>query len=184
MRKLGGFGFVLVFCLLAYVAVACGETRVDSTDSRETSGEGGGGGTGTSAGASATGGSGGASTSGSGGAAGASGNRGGGDRSVPGSSSYWQFGTPSGDSGFAVAVDASGNVYVAGSTNGDLGGPNAGLSDGFARKYDPFGTPLWTQQFGTSSGDRISASAADASGNLYVVGETDGALDGTSVRGP
>lgn len=78
-------------------------------------------------------------------------------------------------------MDASGNVYVAGSTNGGLSGPNAGLSDGFARKYESDGTPEWTQQFGTSSDDRINAAAADASGNLYVAGQTDGSLDGTSA---
>jgi hypothetical protein len=168
-------------------------------------GEGGGGGTGGGAGASGKGGSGGASasggsenagagnaagsgeaggageggTDGSGGTPGASG--GGQVGLVPGSSSYWQFGTPSLDSGVAVAVDASGNVYVAGSTNGDLGGANAGLSDGFARKYEPDGTPSWTQQFGTASDDRINAAAVDASGNLYVAGQTDGSLDGTSA---
>ena len=157
MRRLGGSGFALVSCLLAHVAVACGESRLDSNAPTASAG------------------------AGSGGAAGASGRGGGDNGSVPGASSYWQFGTPSLDSGVAVAVDASGNVYVAGSTYGDLGGLNAGLTDGFARKYDPFGTPLWTQQFGTPLADRINAGAADASGNLYVVGETDGALEGTSM---
>lgn len=76
-------------------------------------------------------------------------------------------------------MDANGNVYLAGTTYGDLGGPNAGLSDGCARKHDPSGTPLWTQQFGTSVADRVNAGAVDASGNFYVVGETDEV--GTSV---
>jgi hypothetical protein len=136
-----------------------------------TSGEGGGGGAGN-----ATGGD------GAGGAGEAGGTDGGGgqDSVVPGSRSFWQFGTPALDSG-GVAVDASGNFYVAGTTDGDLGGPSAGLSDGFARKYDSGGTPQWTLQFGTSSADRVYAAAADASGNLYVAGQTDGILDGTSA---
>jgi len=105
----------------------------------------------------------------------------GGSSNTPGASSYWQLGTTSIDGGVAIAVDADGNVYVAGSTSGDLGGANAGLSDGFARKYATDGTPVWTRQFGTSADDRVYGAAVDASGNLYVAGQTDGAVDGTSA---
>ena len=48
-----------------------------------------------------------------------------------------QFGTVSGDYSESVATDASGNVYVSGSTFGDLYGDNAGGSDIFVRRIVP-----------------------------------------------
>jgi len=46
-------------------------------------------------------------------------------------------------SGLSTATDASGNVYVAGSTNGGLDGNTPkGLSDAFLIKYDASGDRL------------------------------------------
>jgi hypothetical protein len=60
-----------------------------------------------------------------------------------------QLGTPGADYGTAVAVDGSGNAYIAGHTQGSLGGPSAGGLDLVLAKYDASGAPLWTRQFGT-----------------------------------
>jgi len=46
-----------------------------------------------------------------------------------------QIGTSGSDKSFGVAVDASGNAYISGFTQGDLGGPNAGSYDAFLVKY-------------------------------------------------
>jgi hypothetical protein len=80
-----------------------------------------------------------------------------------------------------VAVDSSGNVYVAGRTNGAVGGANAGEGDAFIRKLDAHGSILWTRQFGTSGEDYASGVGVDNSGNVYVTGSTYGVLQGTSA---
>src|SRR5216117_1699403 len=58
----------------------------------------------------------------------------------------------------SLAVDSSGNVYLAG--------------DAFLRKYDSGGNELWTRQFGTSSFDAAYSVAVDNNGNIFVAGQT------------
>ena len=94
-----------------------------------------------------------------------------------------QFGSggPARDS--AQAVDANGNVYVAGQTDGTLPGQTrAGSDDAFVRKYDSAGTELWTRQFGTSRLDGARGVSVDSSG-VYVAGFTNGTLPGQSSAG-
>ena len=84
-----------------------------------------------------------------------------------------------------VAVDASGSIYVAGTTEGTLPGQNnaPGAGDAFLRKYDANGTELWTRQFGTPKFDDALAVAVDASGSIYVAGRTFGAFPGQNYAG-
>jgi hypothetical protein len=83
-----------------------------------------------------------------------------------------------------VAVDASGNVYVAGFTAGGLdGNTNAGDLDFFLVKYSPAGERLWTRQFGTARLDIANGVAVNASGNVYLAGRTGGGLDGNQNAG-
>ncbi|MBW6454623.1 MAG: SBBP repeat-containing protein [Trueperaceae bacterium] len=96
-----------------------------------------------------------------------------------------QFGTAASDLGRGVAGDAAGNVLVTGSTFGELSpGPDLGCDDAFLRKYDATGNLLWTRQFGTPATDRAWSVAADASGNLVVVGFTYGSFAATLVGDP
>jgi hypothetical protein len=94
-----------------------------------------------------------------------------------------QFGSIDADRANGVAVDASGNVIVAGAAEGPMPGQtNVGSWDAFVRKYSPAGVELWTHQFGSPAPDAALAVAADASGNIFVAGNTDGAMpDQTSA---
>ncbi|HUZ02182.1 MAG TPA: SBBP repeat-containing protein, partial [Thermomicrobiaceae bacterium] len=54
----------------------------------------------------------------------------------------------------AIAEDAGGSVYVAGTTWGALPGQTtAGGSDAFVRAHDAHGNVRWSRQFGTSGHD-------------------------------
>ena len=84
----------------------------------------------------------------------------------------------------AVAVDATGNVIAAGHVQGALPGQtHAGVDDAYVRKFSPAGTELRIRQFGSSAAEQAFGVAADASGNIIVVGGTDGALPGPTNAG-
>jgi hypothetical protein len=92
-----------------------------------------------------------------------------------------QFGTSDGELAWHVAVDAAGQVLVAGFTFGSLeAAANAGEADAFVRKFDAAGGEIWTRQFGTSSRDEAVGVAVDAAGFVLVAGYTDGPLEGTN----
>jgi len=94
-----------------------------------------------------------------------------------------QFGAAGPAFEFASAVDADGNIYVTGLTDGTLPGQTSvGEVDAFVRKYDAEGNELWTRQFGTSSFDVAFGVAADA-GGVYVAGRTFGTLPGQTSAG-
>jgi hypothetical protein len=92
-----------------------------------------------------------------------------------------QLGSAANDWGLAVAVDAAGNAFVAGQTEGGVDGPSAGQSDAFLAKVDPAGTTLWARQLGTGGYDIAYGVAVDASGHAFVAGITQGALQGPSA---
>lgn len=76
------------------------------------------------------------------------------------------------DFGHAIAVDAYGNVYVTGtSAQNSEGDYNFDL---VTIKYDAFGNQLWLKGYnGPGNGDDSPAGIAlDASGNVYVTGES------------
>lgn len=92
-----------------------------------------------------------------------------------------QTGTSSADSVGAVAVDASGNLYLVGASAGSLdGGPSAGLFDAVLIMYDRFGTKQWSRQFGSAADETALAVAVDGAGNVYVGGVSDGHIDGAT----
>ncbi len=94
-----------------------------------------------------------------------------------------QIGTSSHERSRSVAVDASGNSYISGYTQGVLGSSSAGGADAFLTKFDSSGSELWTQQIGTSSNDYSYSVAVDGSGNAYISGETLGVLGDSSGGG-
>jgi hypothetical protein len=84
-----------------------------------------------------------------------------------------------------IAVDGSGNAYVAGFTSSadfptrnplqatNLAAPNQG-NNGFVTKFNPAGSALvYSTYLGGSFTDQIDAIAIDSAGNVYVAGTTD-----------
>ncbi len=95
-----------------------------------------------------------------------------------------QFGSSGTDYAYAVSTDGFGNVILAGYTEGVLpGSTGPGSGNAYVRKYDPSGTLLWTRQFGTVRGEMASGVIADASGEIVVVGQTNGAFPGETNLG-
>jgi len=79
------------------------------------------------------------------------------------------------DVGYAIAVDKSGNVYVAGDSYLTWGTPvnaHAGSADAFAAKLNSSGILQWNTFMGSASADYGHAIAVDTSGNVYVAGDS------------
>ncbi len=69
------------------------------------------------------------------------------------------------DEATAVAVDASGNVFVTGRSVG------SGVGHAYATiKYSGAGMPLWTNRYSGLGDSHATAVAVDGSGNLFVTG--------------
>ncbi len=95
-----------------------------------------------------------------------------------------QLGTARRDHARNVSVDGSGNAYLTGGTTGGLdGNTSEGDWDIFLTKYNTVGTKLWTRQLGSDESDSGYGVSVDGSGNVYVTGYTEGALDGNTSAG-
>jgi len=89
-----------------------------------------------------------------------------------------QLGTAVNDTGNGIAISSSDAIYIVGSTEGLLPGAATfnGGTDFFIAKYDTAGNRLWLAEYGTAYDDSAASVAIGPSGNLYVVGTTDGTL--------
>jgi hypothetical protein len=87
-----------------------------------------------------------------------------------------EWGTFNKDTGYALATDASRNIYLSGYTTGPLYGGQQGNRDIFLAKFDAGGTNLWGRQIGTSDHDEGWGIAVDAATNVYVTGRAGGML--------
>jgi uncharacterized repeat protein (TIGR01451 family) len=84
------------------------------------------------------------------------------------------------DTGFAITVDGTGNAFLAGTTASDnfptrqpLQVDNAGAQDGFLTEIASTGTSLvFSTYFGGGASDSVRGIDLDASGAIYVAGET------------
>jgi hypothetical protein len=94
-----------------------------------------------------------------------------------------QLGTSDSDLPYALASDGVGGYFLAGATEGDLGGPNAGGADGFLGRFDSEGQLIWMRQFGTPENDCAHDVVADGKGGVYITGRTSGSLGGPSAGG-
>jgi len=87
--------------------------------------------------------------------------------------------------GIAVAIDANGNIFVAGYTTGALDGyAMTGTVDSFFSKYNSEGIKQFTRLLGVAAKEtRSYGVTTDASGNVFVAGYTEGSLDGNALTG-
>ncbi len=96
-----------------------------------------------------------------------------------------QLATPADDEANGVALDAQGNIYIAGCTDsvlpGNLRGTSNGSgSDAFISRYDSDGVLQWTRQIG-SDNDACSNAIAFADDKIYIAGSTAGDLPMSNV---
>ena len=87
--------------------------------------------------------------------------------------------------GYGVVADASGNVFVAGYTEGSLDENTVtGSRDFFVAKYDNNGVKQFTRQLGAVGAATVgTAVTVDAVGDVFVVGYTEGSIDGNTLTG-
>jgi len=82
-----------------------------------------------------------------------------------------------------ITVDAVGNCYITGWTNGEFnGGQGDRYEDAFIAKYNPAGTLLWTTQLGALlCSTNSQAITLYNQGNIYITGGTSGNLGATNA---
>ena len=85
------------------------------------------------------------------------------------------------DSGIGVALDAAGNIFVAGNTNspnftvtsGVVGNGPVGGQEMFVTKFNSKGAVVYSTYIAGGGSDVLTAMTADAAGNVYVTAYTD-----------
>lgn len=85
-----------------------------------------------------------------------------------------ELGTTDLDWAYGVEADVSGNIYLTGSTRGNLGGQtNKGGDDAFLMKLDSNGNVLWTKLFGGNGTDVSYGLGLDGAGHVWIGGASD-----------
>jgi hypothetical protein len=90
------------------------------------------------------------------------------------------FGGRSVDTGKAISIDGSGNVYIGGTTRSKnlpkhiaaTHNATAKLSNSFIAKFTNDGELVWSTRFGGSADDDLSGMDTDPAGNVVIVGDT------------
>lgn len=105
------------------------------------------------------------------------------DGYLPGEAIWSQrFGGTGNQQAVALAVDAAGNIYLAGSfaEKVNLGGQDltsAGSSDIFLAKLDPLGKHVWSKRLGDGEAQEVGDLAVDQAGYLLLTGGFYGTID-------
>jgi hypothetical protein len=84
----------------------------------------------------------------------------------------------------SLALNPNGGVTVVGTTTADLT-PTAvanGNQDSFVTRYDANGTQVWTTQIQTLNKNQAASVSVDASGNVYLGGQTTGPIGKGQVK--
>lgn len=102
------------------------------------------------------------------------------------------LGAASTASGYAIAIDANGNVAVAGSVTGSLNtsktdagktGEVAGVADSFVTVFNKDGEEQWSQRRGARAADEATSVSFGADGTVYIAGRAKSAITGAAAVG-
>ena len=86
----------------------------------------------------------------------------------------YQYGTPLDDYSYAVTGDGNSEIYVCGSTWGDIAEKNKGFIDAFVGQFTTEGSPVKYTQFGSEGFDIAMNLLVDGEKNIYIGGTTSG----------
>jgi len=92
-----------------------------------------------------------------------------------------QYGTPGDDCGYSITVTENSEIWLCGTTWGDLGDKNKGFIDGFTGRFTDRGVLIKYNQFGTSGFDIAMILNVDSSRNIYVGGSTSGNMGSQQI---
>lgn len=93
--------------------------------------------------------------------------------STPNESVRSDINTDVADNARGTAVDSDGNVYVVGTTSGNIDNQiNNGTGDVYLNKYDAAGNVIWTRLLGASDSASGYSVAVDSSDNVVIAGQT------------
>jgi len=102
------------------------------------------------------------------------------------------LGAASTANGYAIAIDANGDVAVAGSVTGALNttaadagktGDVAEVADSFVTVFDKEGLELWSQRRGARAADEATSVSFGADGTVYIGGRAKSAVTGAAAVG-
>lgn len=102
------------------------------------------------------------------------------------------LGAASSASGYALAIDAAGNVAVAGSVTGALNtsltdagktGEVATVADSFVAVFNKDGEEQWSQRRGARAADEATSVSFGPDGTVYIAGRAKSAVTGTTAVG-
>lgn len=102
------------------------------------------------------------------------------------------LGAASTASGYALAIDAAGNVAVAGSVTGALNtsktdagktGEVATVADSFVAVFNKDGEEQWSQRRGARAADEATSVSFGADGTVYIAGRAKSAMPGSAGVG-
>jgi hypothetical protein len=85
-----------------------------------------------------------------------------------------QFGSPVDDCSYAITKGAESDIFVCGTTWGDLAGKNKGFIDGFTGQFTSNGDLIRYNQFGSEGFDIAMIVRIDIEKNIYIGGSTSG----------
>ncbi|MBI5495642.1 MAG: hypothetical protein HY904_11510 [Deltaproteobacteria bacterium] len=94
------------------------------------------------------------------------------------------LGTAARERCYTAIIDGAGNLVIGGHTAGTLvGHASAGGTDAYLHALDPVGATVWTVQAGSAQPDGVNGLAVNTDGDVFAVGDAQGAWDGHAATG-